>query len=101
MKNLFYSFVIVSVVLLALFTISQLSTAQDKSEATTEIEDQKGLQETNLAHGQLSDNIWTQIPKGERIKQIIESPVFKEFDGWVRGYLDGSLSNDSEQLKQG
>ena len=48
MKKLFYSFVIVSVVLLALFTIGQLSTAQNKVETNTESEDQKGLQETNL-----------------------------------------------------
>ena len=41
MKKLYYSFVFVSVVLLALFTIGQLSTAQDKSEANTESEDQK------------------------------------------------------------
>ena len=36
MKKLFYSFVILSVVLLALFTVGQLSTAQNKSEADTE-----------------------------------------------------------------
>ena len=61
MRKLFYSFVIVSVVLLALFTISQLSTAQNKSEANTESEDQKGLQKTNLTQARSSDNIWTQI----------------------------------------
>ena len=48
MKKLFYSFVILSVVLLALFTIGQLSTAQNKIESNTESENQKGLQKTNL-----------------------------------------------------
>ena len=56
MKKLFYSFVIVSVVLLALFTISQLSTAQNQSEANTEIEDQKGLRKTNLPQTRSWDN---------------------------------------------
>ncbi len=61
MKNLFYSFVIVSVVILALFAISQLSTAQNKNEANTESENQKGLQKTDLAKTNSSDNIWTQV----------------------------------------
>lgn len=47
MKKLFYSFVIVSVVLVALFTIGQLSTAQNKNEANTESDSKKVLQETN------------------------------------------------------
>src|SRR6266404_7516418 len=49
MKNLVYSFVIVSVVLLALFTIGQLSTAQNKSEANSESDDQTRVPKTNLA----------------------------------------------------
>ena len=61
MKNLFYSFVVVLVVLVALFTCSQLSTAQNKSEANTESENQTRLQKTNLTKTQSSDNIWTQI----------------------------------------
>jgi pimeloyl-ACP methyl ester carboxylesterase len=60
MKNLFYSFVIVLVVLLALFTISQLSTAQNRSEADAESKDQKGLQKPELTQTRSSDNIWTQ-----------------------------------------
>ncbi|MGB7210354.1 MAG: hypothetical protein WBD27_16990 [Pyrinomonadaceae bacterium] len=50
MKKLFYSFVIVSVVLLGLFTISQFSTAQDKGGLITE--DQKELEKTNLTRFQ-------------------------------------------------
>ena len=67
MKTLFYSFVIVSVVLLALFTISQLSTAQNKSEANTESENQKGLQKTNRTQTRSSDNIWTQISTNDDV----------------------------------
>ena len=37
----------------------------------------------------------------ERIRQIIESPVFEEFDGWIHDFLDGNIDNDGEQLKQG
>src|SRR5438445_129532 len=47
MKKLVYSFVIVSVVLLALFTVGQLSTAQNKSDANSESDNQKALQEAN------------------------------------------------------
>jgi pimeloyl-ACP methyl ester carboxylesterase len=61
MKKQYYFFVIVMVGLLALFSISQLSTAQNKSEAGTENENQKVLQITNLIRNQSSDNIWTQI----------------------------------------
>jgi pimeloyl-ACP methyl ester carboxylesterase len=61
MKSLFYSFVVVLVVLVTLLTISQLSTAQNKSEANTESENQKRLQKTNLTQTNLTNNIWTQI----------------------------------------
>ena len=61
MKELLYSFVIVSAVLLALFTISQLSTAQNKSEANTKTENESGLQKTRQTRTDLTDNLWSKI----------------------------------------
>jgi len=61
MKKLFYSFGILSIVLLALFTIGQVSTAQNKDETIPESENQKGFQKTGLAQAQASDGLWTRI----------------------------------------
>lgn len=54
MKNKYYSFVIVGI-LLALFTISLFSTPRDKSEANTKTENQKWSQKTVLTQAQSSD----------------------------------------------
>src|SRR5688500_17178103 len=60
MKRMFFSFVVVSVVLLALFTISQLSMAEKRSEASRESDDEGGLRKIKHTQVQSSDNIWSQ-----------------------------------------
>lgn len=72
MKKLYCSFVIVSVALLALFTVSQSSTAQNRSKTTSEIESPKGLQTPHLTQTQSPDYI---------LSQIIGSPLQKIYFG--------------------
>ena len=72
MKNKYYSFVIV-VLLLALFTVSLFSTPRDKSEANTESENQKWSQKTKLTQAQSSD-----ISSTERKPVLTDSPQIKE-----------------------
>ncbi len=37
----------------------------------------------------------------EKIRYLIESPVFSEFDAWGKQYLEGNFGGGSEQLKRG
>jgi Tol biopolymer transport system component len=80
MKKPYYSFVIVGI-FLTLFTISLLSTAQNKSEANPESENQKRLQKTNLTQAPSSD---ISSAKGE---PVIDSYQTKALE------LSYSLSN--------
>ncbi|MGB7210896.1 MAG: hypothetical protein WBD27_19735 [Pyrinomonadaceae bacterium] len=85
MKNLFYSFVILSVALLALFTISQLSTAQNKTEAGTESKNQKGLQKTNRIQTRSSDSIWTQIAANGVGQGTLSNSTTATSAAWMTG----------------
>lgn len=41
-------------------------------------------------------------PQNERVKQIIESPAFREFNVWVRQYAEENFrADDDEQIKRG
>ena len=41
-------------------------------------------------------------PQNERVKQIIESSAFDEFDFWIRQYAEGNFrADDDEQIKRG
>ena len=86
MKKLYYSFVIVLVGLLALFSISQLSTAQNKSEANTETENQKGLQKTNLFQTRLSNSIF--LPP-----DVIFTHEILDGSGYGPRYYSGQSTN--------
>jgi type II secretory pathway pseudopilin PulG len=96
MKKPHYPFVIVIFGIMALFTISQLTTAQNKSEANAERENQNKLQKTNSTQAQSSGNIWTQINNSPYQKIQLGRNIFpqarKTFRlNWESTMLDFSL----------
>ena len=60
----------------------------------------KIAQEIETANKSLRSGLNLELPD-ERIKQIIESPVFTEFDVWVKQYVEGNFNGNAEQLKSG